>query len=69
MNQTLRRQQDEAYLESLQADQEKERRKQKEQQLREQAEEESRRLQLEEKQKEEVRTYLHCYSRLVFFTC
>jgi len=55
MTQTLRQQQDEAYLESLRADQEKEKRKQEEIERKRQEELEKQRLIDEEKQRVEVR--------------
>ena len=57
LNQTIRQQQDEAYLESLKADQEKERRKQEEQRKREQQEREMHEMELQEIQRKEVGNY------------
>ncbi|XP_054712003.1 FAS-associated factor 2-like isoform X2 [Uloborus diversus] len=56
MNQTIRRQQDEAYIESLRADQEKERRKREEQEIKAKIELEERNKILEEqRRKEDIR--------------
>lgn len=54
MNQTIRQQQDEAYLESLRADQEKERKKQEERLQREQREREHKEREMQKLRRKEV---------------
>lgn len=54
VNQTIRRQQDEAYKESLRADQEKERKRREEQELQARKEMEERNKVLEEQKRKEV---------------